>query len=159
MRQFVDAVTCAPADGPEQRLGLVVAGTQDHAEHLGKLADLATVQMDAHGFFDLIRTPRKFNANIRGRLDQLCGLVTHALVDLGGAEPDAALVELRTWQLLSRLSVMMERLESPDETDWSNLAHRLIPVARGRDLEGALRLRDRLVALAGEYSPRWLVFF
>ena len=47
----------------------------------------------------------------------------------------------------------MPRLESPDETDWSNLANRLIPVARGRDLEGALRLRDRLVALAGEYSP------
>lgn len=152
--QFVDAVINAPAEGPEQRLGLVVAGTQDHAEHLGKLADLAAVQMDAHGFFDLVRTPRKFNANIRSRLDYLSELVTLALVDLGDAEPDAALVELRTWQLLSRLSVMMARLESPDVTDWSNLAHRLIPVARGRDLEGAQRLCDRLVALAGEYSPK-----
>ena len=154
VRQFVDAVVSAPAEGPEQRLGLVVAGTQDHAEHLGELADLAAVQMDAHGFFDLVQTPRKFNASVRGRLDQISELVTRSLVDLGVAEPDEALVELRTWQLLSRLSVMMPRLESPDDTDWSNLANKLIPIARGRDLAGALRLRDRLVALAGEYSPR-----
>ena len=154
VRQFVDAVISAPAEGPEQRLVLVVAGTQNHTDQLGTLAGLAAVQMDAHGFFDLVRTPRKFNASVRSRLDHLSKLVAHALVALGVAEPDAALVELRTWQLLSRLSVMMSRLESPDETDWSDLANTLIPVARGRDLEGALRLRDRLVTLAGEYSPR-----
>ena len=153
VRQFVDAVISAPVDGPEHRLGLVVAGSNDHSDQLGTLADLAAVQMDAHGFFDLVRTPRKFNANIRDRLEQLSQLVAHALADLGDAEPDAALVESRTWQLLSRLSVMMPRLESPDDTDWSNLANSLIPIARGRGLEGALRLRDRLVALAGEYSP------
>ena len=154
VRQFVDAVINAPADGSEHRLGLVVAGTQKHASQLGKLADLAAAQMDAHGFFDLVRTPRKFKANVRRRLNHLRKLVAHALVALGVAGPDAALVELRTWQLLSRLSVMMPRLESPDETDWSYLANSLIPVARGRDSEGALRLRDRLVTLAGEYSPR-----
>ena len=154
VRQFVDAVISAPAEGPEQRLVLVVAGTQNHTDQLGTLAGLAAVQMNAHGFFDLVRTPRKFNASVRSRLDHLSKLVAQALVDLDFDEPDAALVELRTWQLLSRLSVMMSRLESPDETDWSNLAGTLIPVARGRDLEGALRLRDRLVTLAGEYSPR-----
>ena len=90
VRQFVDAVISAPAGGPEQRLGLVVAGSRYQADQLGTLAGLAAVQMDAHGFFDLVRTPRKFNAKTRNRLDQLSELVTHALVDLGVAEPDAA---------------------------------------------------------------------
>ena len=152
--QFVDAVISAPAEGPENRLGLVVAGSSPHADQLGVLAGVAAGQMDARGFFDLVQTPRKFNSKIRGRLDHFRRLVAHALGDPGVAESDAAVVELRAWQVLSRLSVMMMRLESPDETDWSDLANKLIPVARGCDLEGSLRLRDRLVALASEYSPK-----
>ena len=62
IREFVRAVINAPADGPERRLGLVVAGPQQHAEQLATLADLAAVQMDAPGFFDLVRTPNKFDA-------------------------------------------------------------------------------------------------
>ena len=154
IRQFVDAVIIAPAEASEHRLGLVISGTQNHADQLGKLADLAAVQMNAQGFFELVRTPGKFNAKVRSRLDHLSKLVAHALVDIGVAEPDPAQVELRTWQLLSRLSVMTPRLESPDETDWSNLANSLIPIARGRDLAGALQLRDRLVSLAQDYSPK-----
>ena len=153
IREFVRAVINAPADGPERRLGLVVAGPQQHAEQLATLADLAAVQMDAPGFFDLVRTPNKFDAGIRGRLDQFEKLVKHALQDLG-AEPDTALVQQRAWQLLSRLSVLMPRIESPDCTDWLAVANSLIPVARGSNLTGASRLRDRLVALASEYSPR-----
>lgn len=49
--QFVETVIDAPAEGTEQRLGLVVAGIQNHARQLGTLADLAAVQMpiDASG--------------------------------------------------------------------------------------------------------------
>ena len=153
IRQFVRAVINAPTDGPEHRLGLVVAGPQPHAEQLAKLAILAAAQMDAPGFFDLIRTPRRFDAGIRGRLDQLEELVKRALHDLGVAESDTALVQQRAWQLLSRLTVLMPRLETPDETDWSAVKNSLIPVARGSNLTGASRLRDRLVTLVSEYSP------
>ena len=154
IRQFVRAVIDSPEDGPEHRWGLVVAGSQRHAEQLAKLAAHAAVQMDAPGFFDLIQTPTKFDAGVRGRLDQLQRLVETALYDLGEAEVDSALVQCRTWQLLSRLSVLMPRLESPDETDWSAVENSLISVARDSDLAEASRLRDRLVALAAEYSPR-----
>ena len=77
-----------------------------------------------------------------------------ALKDLDGSEPETALVQERTWQLLSRLVVLMPRLESPDETDWVALENRLIAVARDSDQAGASRLRDRLVVLASEYPSK-----
>ena len=151
---FVRAVIDAPPDGPEHRLGLVVAGPQQKVAQLGTLAAHAAVQMDAPGFFELIRTPGNFSAKVCGRLVQIEKLVRHALEDLFRAEVDAALVEQRTWELLSRLNVLMPQLESPDEADWSAVLNSLVVVARGFDLAGASRLRDRLVALASEYSPR-----
>ena len=154
IREFVRAVIRAPEDGPEYRFGLVVAGPQPHAEQLAVLADHAAAQMDSPGFFDLIRTPKKFDAGVRGRLDQFESLVDRALRDLGVAEIGVGLVQRRTWQLLSRLSVLMPRLESSDEMDWSAVESSLISVARDSDLAEASRLRDRLVALAAEYSPR-----
>ena len=153
IRQFIRAVIDAPTVGPETRLGIVVAGPQRHAEQLAKLADLAVVQMDAPGFFDLVRTPGKFDAAVRGRLDQLRKLVERTLHELGEVEAGTALVERRTWQLLSGLTVLMPRLESPDETDWSGVVNSLTRVARDSDLTAALGLRDRLVALAADYSP------
>ena len=153
IRQFIRAVIDAPREGSETRLGLVVAGPQRHAEQLTKLADLAAVQMDAPGFFDLVRTPGKFDAGVRGRLNQLQKLVERALHELGVVEAGAALVESRTWQLLSRLTVLMPRLESPDETDWSGVVNSLTRVVRDSDPTAALGLRDRLVDRANEYSP------
>ena len=153
IRQFVGAVIDAPTEGPETRLGLVVAGPQRHAEQLAKLAHLASVQMDAPGFFDLVLTPGKFDAAVQGRLDQLQMLVERALHELGVVEAGTALVESRTWQLLSRLTVLMPRLESPDETDWSRVVNSLARVARDSDPSAALGLRDRLVDRANEYSP------
>ena len=153
IRQFIRAVIDAPTVGPETRLGLVVAGPRRHAEQLAKLADLAVVQMDAPGFFDLVRTPGRFDAAVRGRLDQLQKLVEHALHELGEVEAGTALVASRTWQLLSRLTVLMPRLESPDETDWSGVVNSLTRVVRDSDLTAASGLRDRLVDRANEYSP------
>ena len=153
-RGFVRVLIDAPATGPEHRWGLVVAGRQLHAEQLAKLAGHAVAQMDAPGFFELVHSPGAFDVRIRGRLDQIERLVERGLRDLGVAEVDTVLVQHRAWQLLARLAVCMPRLESPDETDWATVANGLIPVARGRDLAGGLRLRDRLVTLANEYSPK-----
>lgn len=152
--QFVRAVTDGPSDGQEYRLGLVVSGSQQHAKHLARLADLAVAQMDAPGFFDLIQTPDKFASGLRTRLDQLGKLVERSLQDLGVLEPSTDLIQQRTWQLLSMLKVLMPRLESPDETDWADVTNSLIAVARDSDLAAASSLRDRLIFLASEYSPK-----
>ena len=154
IRQFVRAVVDAPRVGPETRVVLVVAGRQPHAEQTAKLADLAVVQMDAPGFFELIQTPGKFDAAVRGRLDQLQKLVEHALHEIGEVEADTARVECRTWQVLSKLTVLMPRLESPDETDWSGVVNSLTRIVPDSEPAAALRLRDRLVDRANEYSPR-----
>ena len=126
IRQFVDASTNAPTGGPEYRFGLVVAGPQPHAEQLVRLADVAQDQMDASGFFELVRTPGKFQAVLRDRLQHIAALVQLALHDLGVANPDTTLIQQRTWELLSRLDVRMPRLESPtrrigraSQTAWS----------------------------------------
>ena len=154
IRQFVRAVINAPMDGPEHRLGLVVSGPRQDARQLAELAYLAAAQTDAPGFFDLVQTPGKFRATLRKRLNHLEELVQHALDDLGIAEAGAALARERTWLLLSRLTVLMPRLESPDETDWSAVVNSLTRVVRDSDLTLASRLRDRLVALADDYSPK-----
>ncbi|WP_131770525.1 winged helix-turn-helix domain-containing protein [Candidatus Protofrankia californiensis] len=151
---FVREVINAPVDGPEHRVALVVAGPQDHAEQLALLADLAAVQMDAAGYFGLARAEGKFLRAVRERLVQIEKLVKLALIDLGFAGPSQKVVEYRTWELLSRLTVIMPRLETPHEADWAAVTNSLIPVARGSDLCGASRLRDRLVALADEYPPK-----
>ena len=152
--QFVRAMIDVPTDGPELRFGLVVSGSQQHAKQLSYLADLAAAQNNAPGFFHLVLTPGKFNSGIRGRLVQLQKLIQHALNDLGVAKADAPLIQERTWQLLSRLTVTMPRLESPDEMDWSSVVNNLRRVVQDSDLTAASRLRDRLVALASEYSPK-----
>ena len=154
IRQFVRAAIDVSPDGIERRWGLVVAGPQPHAERLQTLASLAADQMDASGFFKLVRTSNKFSADVRGRLDHIEKLVERALKELGDSELDARLVQERTWQLLSGLVVIMPRLESPHESDWSAVENSLTKVAQSSDLAGASRLRDRLVAMAGEYSPK-----
>ena len=154
VRRFVRAVLDTPNDAMEHAIGLVVAGSQPHAEQLAILADHAAVQMDAPGFFRLIRTPERFDSGVRRRLDHLEKLVERALNDFGVLQPDTTLVQQRTWELLSRLIVLMPRLETPDEADWANVTNRLINVARGSNLAGATELRNKLVALAAEYSPK-----
>lgn len=153
IQQFVRAVIDAPVDGSEHRLGLVVSGPQKHAEQLAELANLAANQMDASGFFNLVQTPGKFATTLPKRLNQLEKLVQIALDDLDVEEASASVVQRRTWQWLSRLTVSMRRFEPPDETDWSGVANNLTGVVPDSDLTAASLLRDRLVVLASEYSP------
>ena len=154
VRRFVSAVLNNPCDDMEHRLGLVVSGARPHAEQLGTLTDLAADQMDAPGFFCLVRTPNRFPSGIRDRLFHIEKLVESALIDLGVTDIDTVLIQQRTWQLLNKLEILMPRVESPDESDWSQVENSLTAVARSSDLLGTSRLRDRLVSLASEYSPR-----
>jgi DNA-binding transcriptional ArsR family regulator len=154
IRAFVQDLINSPVEGPEQRFALVVAGPQAHAQQLASLAALAGRQMGAPGFLALARSPGKFPAPLRERLAQIQALVRIALIDLNVAEPTQQVVEQCTWGLLSRLTVLMPRLETPDEADWAAVTNALIPVARDADLYGASRLRDRLVALADDYAPK-----
>lgn len=156
IRDYVRAVLTFPAtgdDGSECRLALVVAGSQQHTEQLAELADVAAKQMNASAFFELIHTPKKYSAELRDRLDHFKALVRQALTDLHQPSTEE-LAKQQTWQLLVRLTVLMPRLEAPDEADWAELQNRLVGVARGTDLAGASQLRDRLVALAQEYPSK-----
>ena len=134
----------------EERIALIVAGRQPHAEQVARLASVASMQTDAASFFALITTPGKFARDLRERLQALADLVDHALRTLGEPTTDRAVIEHRTWELLTRLRVLMFRLEAPDEGDWADLQNQLTAVARGGDLFGAARLRDRLETLAAE---------
>ena len=153
IRQLVQAVITEPADGPDRRLGLVVAGPQTHVTQLSKLADIAAKQTDSQRFFHLVTTSGKFRASLRSRLDQLCSLVQHALQNLGKSVPARDLVEQRTWQLLTNLVVHMPRLEAPDDTDWTRVADTLTAVVPDAHPAAASSLRDRLAALANDYAP------
>ena len=151
IRQFVTAITELPQHGPDHRFGLVVAGHQRPAAELAELAALAAVQAEASPFFAQLQIPGRFNARLRGRLEQLQLLVESALRDL---RLDTGLVQVFTWELLSRLTVSMPRLEPPDETDWTDVTNALTHVARDSDLSTTSRLRARLAVLAAEYAPR-----
>ncbi|GJF34406.1 hypothetical protein KNE206_71060 [Kitasatospora sp. NE20-6] len=151
---FVQETANVPSNGPEHRAALVVAGPQDHAEQLAVLAAEALRQKDTPSFFGLIRTHRKFTTEVRTRLTHIEKLVELALTKPGTPDPSLQLVQQRTWEMLSRLTVLMPRLETPDELDWAGVTNTLIPVARGTDLYGATRLLERLVALADEYPPK-----
>ena len=153
IKQFVRAVMHIPMEGPEYRMGLAVSGPQRQAQHLATLADHAAKQSDPRSFFNLIQTPQKFDAALRKRLHHLESLVQHALNELGITGVGSALVQERTWQMLARLTVLMPRLEPPDDADWAGVANNLRAVALESDLAAASRLRDRLVALANDYSP------
>ena len=152
--QFVRSVLETPSAGQEHRLGLVVSGPQPHAQQLAELAAAAATQSDPAGFFDLVQTPRKFDSALRGRLDHLEELVAYALLDRGVAGPDTKVVKERTWQLLSKLNVLMPRLETPDETDWARVTNSLRAVVKDAHLAVASQLRDHLVDLASNYSPQ-----
>lgn len=151
--KFIRSMMNPPTDGTEYRLGLVVSGQDRYAEQLSVLAGHAAAQMDAPGFFDLIHTPGRFANSIRSRLTQLEKLVKKALEDLDGEETSTIAVQQRTWELLSMLTVLMPRLEPPDDTDWSRLANSLTPLVPDADVSASLLLRDRLIALASQYSP------
>jgi len=151
--QFVRAVQASHSDGLEHRLALVVAGPQAHALQLAQLTTVAVEQSTAAGLSTLVRTPRKYEKAVVERLDHVEKLVGHALTTINGGPPDAETVIEHTWKLLSHLSVLMPRLESPELADWDMVVTRLTRVARGLDSAGAARLRDRLEALAGQYNP------
>ena len=153
VRQFVQAVS-THSERPEHRLGLAVSGPGKHAAQLSQLAALAAGQKDAESFFELVRTPRKFDSAVPDRLDHVEALVAEALGDLGWVEPAPGLVRQRTWQLLSRLKVFMPRLEAPDESDWTRVSDMLTAVALDGALDAAVRLRGGLVALANDYAPK-----
>lgn len=150
---FVHQLMITEPDGPELRLGLAVSGAQEHAEQLKVLAGAAAGQSDAAGFFKLVRTARKFNAGVQGRLTQVEGLVRGALVDLGVQDPPVDLVEQRAWELLSRLVVLSPRLEAPDDSDWAGLPRALKSFSGRGTLYGGTLLRDRLLTLADEWAP------
>jgi hypothetical protein len=152
--EYLRTLLTTPSEEPERKFGLAVSGTQPHAQQLAELAEHAKTQMDAPGFFSLLKTPKKFDKALRMRLDHVEELVRLALPDLGISISDDSEVESYVWQLLRRLVVLMPRLEPPDTADWDSARRHLRHVARGGAVLTAGQLLDRLEVLAAQYSPR-----
>ncbi len=153
MVEYVRALLSLPDDGLDHRFALAVAGQQNHAREVAELAALAAQQMKADGFYALIGTEGKIRKALADRLVHVQALVAGALKKLGVEDSDESQAQARTWQLLSRLDVLMPRIEEPDRADWGAVLNRLVPLARGNDLIGAGHLMDRLENLAGQYAP------
>lgn len=138
----------------EHRIALAVAGDHLQAKQLADLAALAEPNFDADRYFQVLHTPKKFDRELVTRLDCLEAMVKAAVLQLTKSEPKDSSVRQLVLALLQRLEVVYLRLESPDESDWGELANILLPVAREGTLDSAVRLRDRLESLAGQWVPR-----
>ena len=140
-----------PSTSFERHFAVCVAGVHRASREVAELAALAK-NHQADSFFSVLRTPRKFRKALVTRLHHLVNLVKKGLAALGEtASVDIA--ERATWDLLSRLYVLMPRVEAPDETDWEELLCRLEPWSRDQSLSAAAALRDRLESLAARYAP------
>jgi hypothetical protein len=142
----------ASVGNADRRLVICVAGPLRAAREVEQLAELARQQASAEGLFTLIRTPGRFSKSVRDRLQHLVGLV-NANLSRDGEDTPIEAVEAATWQLLGHLHILMPRLETPDESDWSDLLNRLEPWSREQTKAGAAALRDRLESLAASYAP------
>ena len=146
------ALDDSPEEGLTRRLAICVAGPQNAAQQVSNLATMARSQSSPSEFFELVRTPSRFRQTLRSRLEHFADLVTANLVAVG-VDTSAEATEAATWQLLRHLTILMPRLEAPDETDWSALLSQLEPWAREQTVVAATALRDRLESLAAAYSP------
>ena len=154
IQNFIKTAQIAQASKFRLQLGLVVAGPQNQARQLAELSNIAQTQKDESSFFDLLHTDQKFRREIRTRLDHIEQIVATALSSLGETTVDSTQTRRRTWEMLSILTVLMPRLESPDDQDWTAITNSLIPVARESNSQEANLLRDRLFVLASQYSPQ-----
>jgi hypothetical protein len=150
--KLLASIRLATAGNADRRVAICVAGPQPAAREVEQLAGHARQQASAQGLFTLIRTPSRFSKSVRDRLQHLVNLVKANLSGNGEGTSIEA-VEAATWQLLSRLHILMPRLETPDESDWSELLNRLEPWSRDQTKSGAAALRDRLESLAASYAP------
>jgi hypothetical protein len=153
VRADVDAER-APDTAVERRLAIAVAGHRNDAHELSQLASVARGQSTAEGFFELVRTPGKYQSS--GRLAHIIDLVTKALVEID--DDTIGDPEYRCWRLLRRLWVMQLELELPRDDGWTELIGDLKPVALGNSLEAAIELRGRIEQLAGESAAQAAVF-
>ncbi|MBN8207000.1 ATP-binding protein [Microbacterium esteraromaticum] len=134
--------------GKEERgyVAVAVAGMTAPLKEVQGLASLARNNASESAFHDQVHTPGR-HAGYRARYEHLTGLVKKA-------RPRTPTSKLRTlvWSLLSRLWILDFRVESGDETDWTDIGNRLSPFARAD--AGGGELRNHLYALAAEFDQQ-----
>jgi hypothetical protein len=148
---FVIAATQRTDEEVEQRFVICVAGHQTAAAQVEELATLARTR-DAGTFYRDLAVPDKFSRSLRSRLTHLKALVK-ATLDGSTQDRSDKVVDATVWLLLSKLRVLMPRLEPPDELDWAGLVDQLEPWGREPSLEAAVALRSQLEGLAASYAP------
>jgi len=136
------------AAGDDERARVVVAVADWKAEYgqAQQLAELARGNADEGSFYAQLHTDGRWDGRVRGRYGHLKNLVS----DGRGSTPTEDKARLLTWRLLRRLWVVQFRVESADESDWSQIANPLNRLVReGRT--GA-ELRDRLAVACTQFD-------
>lgn len=133
------------------RVAIAVSVHTNPIKNLARLCDLARDHQDAAEFFRNVEVPGRWSAALRKVLQSLREMVETGLQQVCDDATDTR-VRTSTWRLLSRLHILMLRLEPPDQADWSLLAESLVPLTRKKDPVAAEALRDQLYALSSAYD-------
>lgn len=152
LKKFIQAIALPDEEGMEREFAIAVAGVQTAPSQVADLASFARNRPQTE-FFKLIASNGVVAQELRDRLGHLKGLVKRAL---GAPEVvvQDTIADETTWKLLSRLSILSHRVETPSQNDWADLANTLSTWSRAGSLSGGQALRDRLEILAGEYAAK-----
>ncbi|WP_017202482.1 ATP-binding protein [Microbacterium algeriense] len=134
--------------GEDERkyVAVAVAGMTPALRQVQGLASLARDNASERAFYGQVHEPRR-HAGYAGRYKSLTALVQKA-------RPAAPSNQVRNlvWSLLRRLWILNFRVESDDETDWTSIGNRLIPLARTG--VGGGEVRNHLYALAAQFDQQ-----
>lgn len=138
------------SDDVDDRIGVVVAGSQGGAEEVAELARVARHQISASDFFTLINESGQFSQPLQSRLKHIVALVAHAVEVIADSATESP--EERSWSLLGRLYILTPALESPNESDWASLIDLLVPWSAELTPKSAMALRNQLDQVAADFG-------
>ncbi|WP_344755121.1 hypothetical protein [Leifsonella bigeumensis] len=134
------------------RLVLAVSTNANAVTELAELAELARSLPTSAELAARLTQAGRTNARVRGRYDQLKGLVERASEGLSSA--DGLTAEELTWRLISSLSTRSLRLERTDRADRTAAVNMLQRVLSDGTPAAADALFSRLEELVGEWAPQ-----
>jgi hypothetical protein len=134
LQKFIQAIALSGEEGVEREFAIAVAGVQTAPSQVADLASFARNRPQAE-FYKLIASSGVIAQELRDRLGHLQGLIKRALGAPEVVVADA-IADETTWKLLSRLSILSHRVETPSQNDWADLANTLSTWSRTGSLSG-----------------------
>lgn len=133
-------------DSDVYQVAVATAGRTAQWDDLAKVCDIARSHANPTLFKASMDTDGRWTKQVRGRFDQFQMMVSTAL---NGAIAADEVLRL-SWRLLGRLHVLGFAVQSPDESDRTDMATALDGVADAST--DGVALRDRLESFAAKYD-------